>query len=156
LYNRDRYTLIHSDVWRSPAFRALSNEARLLYIWSLTNEDSTVSGLYVTTPKRMATALESGWSEESDDFHVALEELGRQPMVLYDFDHEVMWVTAKAREAPSTPSLAKRMQEEVEAVPQESELVTDWWETYREMIEARLATPKPSAKRRARRGKGRP
>lgn len=130
-----RFTLVENAVWEDPDFKRLSTDARLLFLWAWTNPNAAICGLYHTSETHLLKALEPG--AEKDRLYPAMVELADKPLVLYDFNNEVVWVVNRARHANRSEGVAKRMQREVEACP-ESPLVDNFMAMYGQMLALRL------------------
>lgn len=101
--------MLYKRVWRTPSYRALGPDARLLYLWSFTNpEGANLSGLYHASPRQLQRALgeEAGLRER---IAAALEELAVRPLVLYDEDGEVVWVVGRVEHTLRSPKQAVKM-----------------------------------------------
>lgn len=132
-----RFTLLENSTYTDPAFVPLSTEARLLFIWSFTNLNAAICGLYRCSEREMRRALgRSGERRISS----ALEELAAKPLVRYDADNEVIWVVNRARHANRSPKVARAMQKEIEACPP-SPLVPEFVAMYGSMLNVRLENP---------------
>jgi hypothetical protein len=115
-----RFEMVDSQMYGDPAYRELSTDARLLFIWSWTNPQSTICGLYGCSVRQMQLALGDtrlGMEPMSDRVLAALEQLARKPLVEYDEDNEVLWVINRVRYANRSPKVARAMQKEVEKCP---------------------------------------
>lgn len=109
-------------LWNDTDFRDLTTDARLLFIWSWTNPEASISGLYHVSVKAMGRALgrPSGHTLDQDveeRVEKALEELGQKPLVLYDYDEEVIWVVNRARFTNRSPNQQKAIQRGYESCP---------------------------------------
>jgi alpha-L-fucosidase len=82
---------VDNSIWSDPDFYELSAAAKLVYLWSFTNQRCNMAGLY-----RVATGLicgETGLSEKR--VQGALRELEDRRMVFYDGC--VLWVRARVK-----------------------------------------------------------
>ena len=112
------WAMVQTSMWRDPAFRELSTEARLLFVWSWTNEHAAICGLYTASERQVRAAIgESANGRAGDVVALALEELGRKPLLAYDFDAEVLWVVNRAAHANRSPKTAVAMRREYERCP---------------------------------------
>jgi hypothetical protein len=117
-----RWSQFNEAIWNDADFLALGTDARLLFIWSWTNPDAAICGLYPTSVRRMALAIDSGSEQRDrqlDALRVtqALDELARKPMVRYDYDNEVLFVLQRAKHANRSPKTAIAMRREYERCP---------------------------------------
>lgn len=105
-------------VWRRESFRALSPDARLVYLWSWTNPDhANLSGLYSASPRQMERALADDSPELRERLRAALRELSKEPLVLYDNDNEVLWVVGRVDHVLKSTTQATKMAREYEECP---------------------------------------
>lgn len=100
-------------VWYKPSFLALSTDARLLYIWSWTNPDASLSGLYECGPRKLARVLR----DDAQATGRALRELEVEPLALYDAAAEVLWVVGRVEHVLRSPTQAVRMGRDFAACP---------------------------------------
>lgn len=115
------FAILHTKMWRDPAFVDLTPDARLLFLWAWTNPEAAISGLYAVSAKRMAQALgampgdpASAWAAKVD---AALKELAAKPLVLWDDDAEVLWVVTRAHHSNRSPKAAAVMTKELARCP---------------------------------------
>lgn len=138
--SKGQWEMFHKQVWSRPSFKALSSDARLLYLWSWTNEKAALSGLYEASPRDLARALADSNGEPGEELErrlaAALRELAAKPLVLYDDDAWVIWVVGRVEHALRSPTVGKRMRMEYEECPA-SPLRGEFLATYGEMLEIR-------------------
>lgn len=115
------WEMVYRGTWRDGAFLELSTDARLLFLWSWTNPDAALCGLYSASPRMLERALEERDGGSDDELRArvagALRELARKPLVLYDDDAEVLWVVRRAAYANRSPKVQVLLQREVAECP---------------------------------------
>ena len=83
-----RYGAVHTQIWQSRDFRALTAEAKMLFLYLLTSPHANLTGVYLLP---LAYAQEDmGWDQ--DTMLNALEQLIEAEMVKYDHDARVVCV----------------------------------------------------------------
>jgi len=87
------YWNIHTKIWKDPKVQTISPEAKLVFIYLLTNENRTLSGIYPITIKTIA--METDYTKEQVE--AALSELESREMVFYDNKNFVVWVVNALR-----------------------------------------------------------
>lgn len=118
--------MFETATWIDTPFLALGADARLLFIWSWTNPQATISGLYEVGLEKIAEALPGMpfegdrplTDDEVDRLDRALVSLADKPLVVYDYDHRVLWVPSRAAKANRSPKVLKAMQREFGRCPQ--------------------------------------
>lgn len=119
---RPTYAQVMTKMWRDRDFMALSTDARLLFIWSWTNDAAGVSGLYRASVLDLMHAL-GPLDHHAEDATLARVQaalaqlLVPKPLLMYDADHEVIFVVSRARYANRSPRAALLMRDEYERVP---------------------------------------
>lgn len=135
--SRGEWEMFHKRVWSTSSFRALTTDARLLYLWTWTNEDASLAGIYEASPRQIARALAdvSGPPDEqmTDRLAAALRELSQRPLVLYDEDAWVLWVVGRVEHTLRSPKVAIRMRRDWEECPA-SPLKQRFADTYGERL----------------------
>ena len=86
-----RYTYIHTQIWKDKKFRALSEDAKLLYIAMLTAPNSNMIGLYEWSVAYAVYDLGDGWTEQK--FFDCIKEIEAQGMAFYDRESEIVFIT---------------------------------------------------------------
>ena len=86
-----RYTYIHTQIWKDKKFRALSDDAKLLYIAMLTAPNSNMIGLYEWPVAYAVYDLGEGWTEQK--FFDCIKEIEAQGMAFYDRESEIVFIT---------------------------------------------------------------
>ncbi len=112
-----------------PGFAEIeSADARLLFLWSFTNGQATICGLYGVSLRRMTQAFVRPTADRAekdaaiDRVEAALAVLGevgaeKKPLVVYDYDNEVLWVVNRARHANRGVKTNAAMRNEYERCP---------------------------------------
>ena len=85
-----RYTYIHTQIWKDKKFRALSDDAKLLYIAMLTAPNSNMIGLYEWPVAYAVYDLGDGWTEQN--FFDCIDEIEAQGMAYYDRESEIVFI----------------------------------------------------------------
>lgn len=83
-----RYGAVHTRIWQSPDFRALPEDAKMLFLYLLTSPHANLTGLYLL-PKAYAQD-DMGW--EAATLERAMRVLIERDMVRYDDGARVVWV----------------------------------------------------------------
>lgn len=83
-----RYGAVHTQIWQSPDFRALPEDAKMLFLYLLTSPHANLTGLYLL-PKAYAQD-DLGW--EAATLERAMRVLIERGMVKYDDAARVVWV----------------------------------------------------------------
>lgn len=82
------YRQIHTKIWADSWFESLAPEGKLLFIYLFSNEQTSPSGLYQITMRRIA--FDTGVAEvKVRDYFREFEEAGK---VMYDPDTSLLWV----------------------------------------------------------------
>lgn len=116
-----RFVIVRENLWTDSKFLALGNDARLLFMWSWMPPHANLSGLYRSSLPHLESAI--GESSAPSQFgagerlQYALDELRRERMLLFDFDHELVWVVNKVKYAATSPKAIALMQREFRAAP---------------------------------------
>jgi hypothetical protein len=113
---------LETATWDDEHFAALSGDAKLIFLWAWSNKAATICGIYPATQEQIAIALAPPVKGPlpaalEDRVYAALVELGVKPMLAYDYDHQVIWVTNRALKANRSPKVLVAMQREFGAVP---------------------------------------
>jgi hypothetical protein len=96
--SRSTFSTIEHGWWKDPAVRELSADAALAFVWSFTNSGpSSLTGVTAVSPRKFEGVLRGG------DVVPVLDELGQKPLVVYDWDAELLWCVARARFAVTGP-----------------------------------------------------
>lgn len=119
------FAMFETATWFDGPFLALSADARLLFIWTWTNPAAAICGLYEATLEQMALALPGLPAEgeralttpEVERLDRALVELADKPLVVYDYDHAVIYVPTRAAKANRSPKVLTAMQREYRRCP---------------------------------------
>lgn len=121
----EAFAIVQRRVWSDKAVVALSTDARLLFVWSWTNERANIAGLYLVAPGAMALALgeqtDFGFFEgkrpADDRVHLALDELAVKPLVAYDYDVGLLWVVSRAAHAARSDKAIRMIRQDYDAAP---------------------------------------
>jgi hypothetical protein len=111
-----RFAQVLAATWTDPQFLDLGTDARLLFLWALTN-GRAACGLYPASVLDLERALGEGQGARGARVVHALAQLGRKPQLLYDDDNEVLWLVNRARHANASPRAARLMRSEWESCP---------------------------------------
>jgi hypothetical protein len=118
------WVMLEQAIWNDPAFVELDTDARLIFLWSWSNPEAALGGLYHASEKQLVLALSSNGTVLSGDpthdasrLAAALEQLSRKPLLLYDDQAEVLWVVNRARHANRSPKVAVAIQREFDRCP---------------------------------------
>lgn len=146
---KGEFEMFYKRVWHRESFRSLSSDARLLYLWTWTNPDTAMSGLYECSPRRLERALDEREivprAELRRRVAAALLELAAKPLVLYDDDAEVLWVVGRVEHTLRSPTQAVRMIREWRACPP-SPLKDRFEAKYKEVLGASAASARGGGK----------
>lgn len=105
---------IDNAIWGDPEFEALSPDAKLLYLWSFTNSQCNMAGVYKVSVARMAgeTGLNTARTEK------ALAQLVEQAFLVYEAPW--LWVRSRVKHIRSeSPSMARSIAKDVKALDDE-------------------------------------
>lgn len=115
-----RYRTIHVRVWGDEKFRELSQDGRLLWLYLLTNpETTTVPGLFRAGKAAIAEAL--GWLGERfpERFDERFAELSSRGMAKADWTARVVWVpNVVLYNPPANPNVVKSWIPHIDEVPE--------------------------------------
>lgn len=103
---------VHCKTWRDDWFSELDVEAKLLWLYLITNQATSVSGIY-QLPRKFIS-LETGIPvERIDQIMTEFKAAGK-----IDFDGSVIWV-CKMREyqANDSPKVASRIARDIDTIP---------------------------------------
>lgn len=92
--------VVERAIWRNPKFRELGPDARLTFLWIITNDHTGASGVFPINPKR--GALETGLG--ASRFGKAWAELTRSPHVRVDDQLDVAWVVKRMERTCISPN----------------------------------------------------
>lgn len=132
----DGWEMFNRRTWTDPAFVELDTDARCLFLWSWTGPQTALCGLYHASPRMLERALSADERSSPalrERVRVALLQLARKPLALYDDDAEVLWVVSRARYANRSPKVAVMLRREVQACPP-SPLVRKFLAAYGEQL----------------------
>lgn len=116
---------IHSEMWSTEEFAELSPHAKLVYIWSFTNADCGMAGLFKIA--RRAIAFATGLTP--DEVRAALEELTAARFVFYA--DGVMFVRARVKHLRmKTRQIAKSIGTSVRRLPVDHPMRVAFMEEY--------------------------
>jgi len=114
------FSMVYKRMWHDPAFRELDTDARCLFLWTWTNPQEKIGGLYHASVRAMADAMgdptRSDVGELERRVEAALEALAAKPLVAYDYDLEVVWVVNRAKHSITSSKVAVCVKREVELV----------------------------------------
>lgn len=82
------YRQIHTKIWADSWFESLLPEAKLLFIYLFSNEQTSPSGLYQITIRRIA--FDTGLAEAIVNQH--LRDFQQAGKVMYDLETSLLWV----------------------------------------------------------------
>jgi len=108
------YRQIHTKIWADDWFEELDPPDKLLFIYLFSNQQTSPSGIYRITTKRIA--FETGLSQD----HIlnvfgTFDDVGK---VLYDEEHHVIWVKNLRRyNETQSPTLQKRIRADIAEIP---------------------------------------
>ena len=100
-----RYRKIETKMWGDTKFRSFSQNTQFLWIYLLTNPETTsLPGLYSCGKMAMVESL--GWAMKS--FMESFEELSRNDMAKADWDARLIWIPkAIIYNRPQNPNVVK-------------------------------------------------
>lgn len=105
------YRQIHTKIWSSPDFQALSPNAKLVFIYTFSNDHRNEACLYRITPKTIANETEL----TVEEIKAALEEIEAQGMIKYDPERYLMWVINAVRYQKISPNEVTAIQNNLAA-----------------------------------------
>ena len=109
-----RYQRIHSQIWSDEKFRVLSQDAKYLFIYILTNPHSNGIGIYYLPKQYIECDLE--WSAKQ--LAIPFEELLNSGLILYDFDSRLICVKNQIKHNPiENPKQAKSAEKIISSLP---------------------------------------
>jgi len=91
------FRTIQSQFWRDPKVRALSVDAKLLFLYLVTNDHSHISGIYYIP----VTLIQHETTLSSKALREAFDSLTEASLVAYDTQTEVVWVINMLRHQTS-------------------------------------------------------
>ena len=93
-----QYVRLERTIWHKKRFKALSQDARELYLYIIINPHGNMTGLF-TLP--MGYAIEDlGWNDPKR-FTKGLDELLDKQLIKYDFDNKIIFDIAQFKKFPS-------------------------------------------------------
>lgn len=103
---------VQNTIWDDDPFATLTPNAKLLYLWSFTNQKCNMAGLYRVRVETMT--LETGLTKRT--VADALDELRRAGMAFYE--RGILWVRARVKRLTSkSPTMARSIIRAVEELP---------------------------------------
>ncbi|WP_213996428.1 hypothetical protein [Tepidanaerobacter syntrophicus] len=82
------YRQIHTKIWSSPDFQELSSDAKLVFIYTFSNQHRTESGIYKITVKTISNETDIS----PEDVKIAVDELCSKNLIRFDYDNNLIWV----------------------------------------------------------------
>jgi hypothetical protein len=122
---------VRCDLWSDPRFEALSPQAKLLYLWSISNAHCNLAGLYKVSKRTIA------FESSVPDIDTTLVELEKADLVYY----RAPWLFVKWRVAElrsKGPKHAKNIAHDIAELPPGDELRERWLTTYGAWLEKTL------------------
>lgn len=102
---------VDNAIWSDPDFDAMTAEAKLLYLWSFTNQRCGMAGIYKVARRHMA--LETSVSDPI--LSRALAELEEARFVFYD--GQVLWVRSRIKHLRTkTSQIARSIRKDVDKI----------------------------------------
>jgi hypothetical protein len=130
-----RYSQIEHATWADTAVADLSASAALLFVWSFTNGAcSSLTGLTLVGARKLRKAARVA---SEDELAAVLEELAAKPLVLYDWDAELLWCVNRVRYANASPKTVQGIKNWTTAVSESangSPLLADYMKRYKELL----------------------
>lgn len=130
-----KFSQIEHATWGDAAVAELSAPAALLFVWSFTNGPcASLTGLTMVGARKLRRAAHVA---TEDELAAALDELAAKPLVLYDWDHELLWCVNRVRYANSSPLTVKGIRNWTAAVAENvngSSLLAQYRRRYRELL----------------------
>jgi hypothetical protein len=138
-----KFSQVEAATYSDEHYVRLSVHARLLFLWAWGNERAGIGALYPVSPRQICRAF----AELRDPEHLrevttvverTLDELSAvpptgKPLVLYDWDAEVLWVPGRAGKANRSPLTRKGIRNEYERCPA-SPLKAQFAERYPDIV----------------------
>jgi len=117
---------IESTIWHDPKFEDLTPNAKLFFIWSITNAYCNTAGIYSVSRGNMA---EIGL--EKTDLDKALEELLQADLIIYD--RPFIWVKNRVKHLRShSPKLVASIQSVLKGLPKKSPILEGFLDYYKD------------------------
>lgn len=109
-----KFSQIEHATWGDSAVTELSAPAALLFVWSFTNGPcASLTGLTLVGARKLRRAARV---DSEDALAAVLDELAAKPLVLYDWDHELLWCFNRVRFANASPKTTTGINNWVSAV----------------------------------------
>lgn len=125
------YSTIEHAWWKDGAVAEMPLAARFLFVWSFTSSPmASLTGMSVVSTRALRRLLWPGESRTEDDLAVEIDALAAKPLVLYDWDHEVLWCVRRAGHALKNEKQAKGAARWLLSVPPESPILGTFFEHY--------------------------
>lgn len=116
--------MIVNTIWDTE-LADLSCFAKLVYIWSFTNQSCGMAGVYPVRPKQIALAVDL----ELDTVNDACVELESASMIVYD--GQWLWVCARVKHMNTrTPQIAKSILKDLSVVPKDHPIIAAFTARY--------------------------
>lgn len=104
---RGKYSNVLHELWDDAPIRELSADAKLLFLWSFTNSAcASLTGLTPVSPRKLRRVLHEAPLAAEKRIESALDELARKPLVVYDWDQELLWCVERTKHVNSSPKVA--------------------------------------------------
>lgn len=107
-----RYTPIHSKTFTDKKFRSLSSDAKLIFLYLLAHDNSSISGIFEVAPDLidMMISTERGFLGHA-------QEIETQGMIRWDPDNNLVWIVNKWKYNHSkSPSVAQHVIKELSRI----------------------------------------
>ena len=148
------FSLVHHAIWEDEAVRQLDGDGFRLFLWSFTNGTSaSLTGFTEASSRKIRRAV---WPHEratEDRLEDVLMALAAKPLVLYDWDAELLLAVERPRYSVQNPNQAKAAAKWVAQLPP-SPLVEQYRERYAHLFGGAFVPPvsdrTPAEKARAR------
>lgn len=108
------FSTINHEIWSDSAFLSLSPEAKLLFLYSWTHSPmASITGIDVIDHFALMDAL--GWGNlginaSEKNLERTLKEVGRKPLVKYDWGHSLLWAVNRMKfVCPSREKATKKV-----------------------------------------------
>lgn len=129
------YSTIEHGWWKDGAVAEVADvAARFLFVWSFTSSPmASLTGMTVVSSRALRRLLWPGEKRSEDDLAAVVDALAAKPLVLYDWDHEVLWCVRRAGHALKNEKQAKGAARWLTSVPPKSPLLAAFFEHYPNM-----------------------
>lgn len=121
-----RFEALHTKIWRDPDFYEWQTDEKLAFLWLLTNEQATQSGLQEVHPAVMAAELKTSESRAEEILRL-FAQAGK-----VEIDGRLVWIVRRFDYRPNSPKVRESALRDLR-LHARSRLTQRFWERYKHL-----------------------